>query len=151
MTRLAVPVATLGPVGHWPWGPGTLASALVAAGWTWLAPPPLAWLAATALLAAVAIPAATAAERRLGHDDGRIVVDEAVGMGIALLAAPRGWPAAAAAFALFRILDVVKPPPLGRLQRVRGGAGVVLDDAVAGAATALAVGLGARWLGWGGG
>ena len=139
LTSLSVRIATLGPVGYWPWGPGTLASALVTALWLALPWPWALWLAVVVLWTAAGTPAAGRAERSLGHDDGRIVIDEAAGMGLALLAAPRTWPAAAIAFALFRVFDIFKPPPLGRLQRVRGGWGVMLDDLGAGAAAALLV------------
>lgn len=144
MSGPAVGVATIGPVGRWPWGPGTLASALVAP--LWMAPVGAgAWVAALVAGTALGVWAAGRAEAVLGHDDGRIVIDEAVGMGIALLAAPRAWAGIGAAFLLFRFFDIVKPPPLGRLQRVPGGWGVMLDDVAAGAAAAvvLAIGRGA--------
>lgn len=131
-------IATLGPVGLWPWGPGTLASALVAALWP-LGLPLAAWGAIAAGLTMIGVSAAERAERSLGHDDGRIVIDEAAGMAVALLAAPPGWRGALAAFALFRFFDIAKPPPLGRLQDAPGGWGVMLDDLGAGAAAAAVV------------
>ncbi|HYN15279.1 MAG TPA: phosphatidylglycerophosphatase A [Terriglobales bacterium] len=33
---------------------------------------------------------------------------------------------------LFRVFDILKPPPLRRLERIEGGAGIVLDDVGAG-------------------
>ena len=39
----------------------------------------------------------------------------------------------AAAFVLFRIFDVLKPPPANGLQRLGGGLGILVDDLVAGA------------------
>ena len=136
LTGAAIRIATLGPVGHWPLGPGTLASAIVAVVWRVLPWPWLGWLAFILLWSVIGTAAADRAERVLGHDDGRIVIDEVVGMGIALLAAPRSWAGAGVAFALFRILDIAKPPPLGLVQRVRGGWGVMLDDVAAGAVAA---------------
>jgi phosphatidylglycerophosphatase A len=128
----AVGIATLGPVGYWPVGPGTLASALVGLLWRVLPWPWTAWVALLLVLSGVGTVAAGRAERALGHDDRRIVIDEAVGMGIALLAAPRTWAGAAIAFALFRLFDIVKPPPLGRLQQAPAGWGIMLDDIGAG-------------------
>ncbi|MDX1624619.1 MAG: phosphatidylglycerophosphatase A [Gemmatimonadota bacterium] len=148
MTRASVGVATLG-VGYWPWGPGTLASALVVAAWWWLAPSAPQWLLVTAVLAGAGFAAAGRAERVLGHDDGRIVIDEVAGMALALAAAPRSWPAAVAAFLLFRLFDIAKPPPFDRLQEAPGGWGVMLDDLGSGAAAALVVLLGLAV--WGGG
>lgn len=142
LTRASTAVATLGPVGYWPVGPGTLASALVTVLWLAWPWPWAAWLAVVGLWAVIGIPAGGRAERVLGHDDGRIVIDEAAGMGLALLAAPRAWGWAAAAFALFRLFDIAKPPPLRGLQRVPGGWGIMLDDLGAGVLAALALAAG---------
>ncbi|HUP01688.1 MAG TPA: phosphatidylglycerophosphatase A [Gemmatimonadota bacterium] len=139
---MAVWVATLGPVGYWPLGPGTLASALVAGLWWALPVRGWAWLLAVIVLIPLGIACADRAEAVLGHDDGRIVIDEVLGMGTALLTAPHTAVGVVAAFVLFRTLDIGKPPPLGRLQRVRGGSGVVLDDLAAGALAAALVGVG---------
>lgn len=140
LTRLADAVATLGPLGRWPWGPGTLVSALLAA--LWLVPIPWsAWAAALVVVALGGAEASDRAERTLGHDDGRIVIDEAAGMMLALLAVPHTPTGIVAAFAAFRFFDIVKPPPIRRLQAVPGGWGVMLDDLAAGAIAAVVAGL----------
>ncbi|RME66537.1 MAG: phosphatidylglycerophosphatase A [Alphaproteobacteria bacterium] len=78
-----------------------------------------------------------------GCDDAaEIVVDEVVGQWLALLPAaaqtpdnPWLW---GLAFALFRLFDILKPWPIGWLdRRLKGGLGVMVDDAAAGAAAAL--------------
>lgn len=73
-------------------------------------------------------------------DPGSVVADEVAGQSIALLFLPwRGGDLrhaltmAAVAFVAFRALDIVKPPPARRIQSVPGGAGILLDDLVAGA------------------
>ena len=79
------------------------------------------------------------AAKRLGvHDHQGIVFDEVVGYLIAMLAAPAGWAWALAGFVLFRLFDIWKPWPI-RLadQRVKGGFGIMLDDALAGALAAV--------------
>jgi len=77
---------------------------------------------------------AGAAERYLGeHDSGKIVIDEIVGFltATALLELPLRR--LVIAFFLFRLFDILKPPPARYFdQRVPGGAGVVLDDVCAG-------------------
>jgi phosphatidylglycerophosphatase A len=40
---------------------------------------------------------------------------------------------AVAGFLLFRIFDIIKPPPANGLQRLGGGAGILVDDLIAGA------------------
>lgn len=137
MNRAAVWVATLGPVGWWPAGPGTLASALVALAWWWVGPSRLATLVAAAGFAAVGLLAAGAANRDLGPDDGRIVIDEAAGMTLALAGVPVGAAGCLVAFALFRALDIGKPAPVSWCESVPGGPGVMLDDVVAGGLAAL--------------
>lgn len=68
----------------------------------------------------------------LGHDHPAIVWDEMVGMWVALFPAAHSWSAVAAGFLLFRAFDIFKPPPIRQSERVRGGAGIMLDDLLAG-------------------
>jgi phosphatidylglycerophosphatase A len=79
--------------------------------------------------------------RMLGVDDHPgIVWDEVVGYAIAVLFVPMGWPWWLAAFLLFRALDIVKPWPIREIDHsLRGGLGTMLDDAVAGLFTGLAL------------
>jgi len=100
----------------------------------------LAGLAAAAALASLACIAWGGwAERHWGRSDaGEIVADEVAGQAIALAAVPWAAPGVPwwwilAAFALFRLFDVVKPPPIGRLQHLPRGWGVLADDLAAGA------------------
>ena len=66
------------------------------------------------------------------HDDSRIVLDEIVGFWVAAAWLPRTWTAALLAFVLFRFFDSVKLPPYKWLERLPGGAGIVMDDVGAG-------------------
>ena len=82
--------------------------------------------------------AAHRAERALGaKDPGAIVVDEVAGMTLAALPFPLTLPTLLAGFVLFRFFDVVKPPPARASQRAHGGVGIMVDDLIAGAYTAL--------------
>jgi phosphatidylglycerophosphatase A len=113
------------------------------------------WLYALAVLGllSLGVRAADAAERWYGgKDDGRIVIDEVVGQLVALapLALPGigwSWPAVVTGFVAFRVFDVWKPGPVRRAERLAGGAGVMLDDVVAGAFAAPVVAVVARVLG----
>jgi phosphatidylglycerophosphatase A len=81
------------------------------------------------------------AEQYLGeHDSGKIVVDEIVGFLIATALQEVTPRRLVIAFFLFRLFDILKPPPARYFDRqVPGGAGVVLDDVCAGIYTNLLV------------
>ena len=76
-------------------------------------------------------------ERALGHDPRQVTVDEIVGMWVSLLFLPKSWTVAIAAFFLFRLLDIAKPFPARRFDRLSGGLGIMLVDVVAGLYTNL--------------
>lgn len=65
-------------------------------------------------------------------DPGCIVIDEVMGMLIALSFLPPEPKIIILAFFMFRILDTLKPYPAGRLQNMHGAVGVMGDDLVAG-------------------
>ncbi len=81
--------------------------------------------------------------RRIGvHDHGGIVWDEIVGMYITLVVAPVSVVGFVLAFALFRVMDIVKPWPIRDLDhRIHGGSGIMLDDLVAALYAALLLAL----------
>jgi phosphatidylglycerophosphatase A len=87
-----------------------------------------------ALLAvAIGIPAATQVSRASGIKDPQfVVIDEVAGQFIALVFVPVSWQSLLAAFILFRGFDMVKPPPLRRLEKLPEGVGIVVDDVGAG-------------------
>ena len=65
-------------------------------------------------------------------DHPRIVIDEIMGYLITMLWLPKTTFFIILGFFLFRFFDIVKPPPIRPLERVKGGFGVVLDDVLAG-------------------
>jgi phosphatidylglycerophosphatase A len=74
------------------------------------------------------------------HDSQRIVIDEIVGMAIALAFHRPSGIAVAAGFVLFRAFDVLKIWPANALERkLPGGAGVVMDDVASGVYANLAL------------
>ncbi len=130
-----------GAPGTW----GSLAALPCAAGLHLLGGP---WLlaGATGLVALAGVWASGRyAEALGGGDPGAVVIDEVAGQWLALLPLPFDLWWYAAAFALFRLFDVLKPWPIGWLDRsFSGGLGIMADDLAAGlAAGALAAAL---WL-----
>jgi phosphatidylglycerophosphatase A len=122
-------------------GPGTYGS--IAAVLLWCAaahilhPPPLTLAISTAFAAIIAtligIPAATIVARESGREDpGHVVIDEVAGQLIALIAIPADWRHAALSLLLFRLFDILKPPPIRQLERLPTGTGIMLDDVAAG-------------------
>jgi phosphatidylglycerophosphatase A len=86
-----------------------------------------------------AIQAAGTVEKESGGKDPQVVVvDEVLGQWATLAGAARfDWVTLALAFGLFRLFDIWKPFPIRRLEKIPGGAGIVLDDIGAGIYGAL--------------
>ncbi|MGC9493711.1 phosphatidylglycerophosphatase A [Vibrio genomosp. F10] len=89
------------------------------------------------------------------HDHGSIVWDEFVGFWITMLIVPMlgisifDWKWIAAGFVLFRFFDMLKPWPIGWLdKRVHGGLGIMIDDVVAGIMAAISLYFVGGYAGW---
>jgi phosphatidylglycerophosphatase A len=94
-------------------------------------------LAAAAFFPAVWSATRTARELKL-KDPGLVVVDEVLGQWVALAGAHSlNWKSYAAAFFLFRLFDIWKPPPVRQLESLPEGLGIVADDIMAGVYAAL--------------
>ena len=128
-------VATFGGIGNLPVAPGT---------WGSLAALPLAWtirgLAGPATLAAVAVAifvlGCWAASRYIAaagrEDPGSVVVDEVAAQMLVLVPVRPELLTYAGGFLLFRLFDILKPWPVGWVDRnVKGGIGTMLDDLLA--------------------
>jgi len=152
-TRIAHLVATFGGVGHLRPGPGTWgsAAALPAAWLLHVIGGP--WLLVAGIVVA-ALSGAWAARIETGltasADPGHVVIDEVLGMWIALLPVVFGaaradvpvlalWPGWIVGFVAFRVFDIWKPGPIGRADRRGDVTGLMLDDALAGAFAAASV------------
>ena len=66
------------------------------------------------------------------HDPKEVVIDEVVGMVITLFSLPFSLFNIVVGFALFRFFDILKPFPIGKLQNIKGGWGIMADDIAAG-------------------
>lgn len=155
---LALLVATGLGAGLIPFGPGTWGSIvglLIAYGLIDLFEQTPVLVQNSLLVAGVVTGAAgiwsgTRAERIFNRKDpGQVVIDEVCGQIITFsLIAPylaslggswRWW--TIAGFALFRMCDIFKPYPIDRLQDLKGGFGVMMDDVLAGVYAAVALSL----------
>ena len=161
--RLARSIATTGGLGDLLPAPGTTAGSLPAgvAWWAVCAVVQADWVRLT--ITAIALVLATTvgvwaagaeAARRSTGDPGPVVIDEVAGQWLtyvfALILVPMPdlgslSMAAIVGFAAFRFFDILKPWPVGALERLPGGVGIMVDDLAAavyaGATTALLVGL----------
>jgi phosphatidylglycerophosphatase A len=147
--QMIILLATGGYIGKSPIAPGTLGS-------LWGLPMALALartsfgvgLLITALLTAVAIWSAGRCADLMGlKDPGAVVIDEVAGMVVALLGLPFSVTTACLGFALFRLLDITKPFPVGWLdRRLTGGLGIVADDVAAGVMVNLILRLILIWI-----
>ena len=132
-------IATFGGIGHLKPGPGTWASVSTVILWAlirWRVPiTARAWVTITACAAVtiIGIQAATLVVRSSGVKDPQfVVIDEVAGQLVALIAVPLAWKTFLAGLILFRVFDIVKPPPVRQLERLPEGIGIVVDDVAAG-------------------
>jgi len=125
-------IATLGPVGYLPLAPGTwgtLAGAMFIA-----LLKPSAPLHALLIFVFTGLGAYSAheAEKAIGmKDSSHIVIDEFAGYLLASLSFPQDLRYIIASFILFRLFDILKPPPVKFFDRP-GGVGIMADDIIAG-------------------
>jgi phosphatidylglycerophosphatase A len=142
-------LATGGYVGYAPFASGTFGSLVglpivyLLSKTTWLQS---TGMAAILILGSVWI--AHLAERQLNaKDPGCIVIDEIAGMCVTMLYIPLTIATGLAGFFLFRLFDVIKPPPARQLEkRLKGGWGVVMDDVVAGVMANIVLQIGLLFL-----
>jgi phosphatidylglycerophosphatase A len=143
MKTLAKILATGFGSGYSPLAPGTAGALLAAIGiglwsdhgsisfypeWT-----QLAILSGIALLLLIiGVWSCNMLEKDWGKDPQRIVIDEMLGLTISLIAVPLNWKTIAVGFILFRLFDIWKPLGIKKLESIKGGWGIMLDDLLAG-------------------
>ena len=137
---------TLFGMGHSPFIPGTCGSAVVAVvflatAWADVGPLPLAGIMLTVAAHGflVTILYGDRFIQKYGPDPRQIVSDEQCGQAITYLGL---WSfihdpkdiliLTLVGFILFRIFDILKPPPVRNLEKIKGAWGVLLDDVMAG-------------------
>lgn len=144
--RLARLVASAGGCGFAPAAPGTAASAVAIAAGALLLHVSPRLLPLAVLIAALAGLWAIRA-LGVGDDPDWVVIDEVAGQLLALCGLDRATPAGLlAALLAFRLLDIVKPGPIGWADRQSGAPAIMADDLIAGAfAAAILWAVRSRW------
>jgi phosphatidylglycerophosphatase A len=134
MRRLGLFIATCGYLGYAPVAPGTFGSAagLLVYAAVRSSGSQVVEVLAIVLLFVIGVWSGTEAEHHFGGiDPAPVVMDEVVGMLITLAFLPVTWLGALIGFLVFRVLDVYKPWPAARFERLPGGLGVMADDGMA--------------------
>lgn len=132
--KAAVFICSFGYVGFFPVAPGTAGSVAGLGVYLVCRRMGVPYLELPLIVALFALGSffGAACEQALGTvDPGPVVIDEVMGMLITLLLVPVNWIGMLAGFLLFRVLDIVKPYPARRLERLPGGLGIMADDAMA--------------------
>jgi phosphatidylglycerophosphatase A len=133
MRRFGIGIATIGGLGHAPFAPGTVGSA-VGVGihlLVWSLAPAAQVLLCVAVTV-VGVWASDVAAKALRSPDPRpVIVDEVAGQLLTLLLTGASLWGVAAGFFFFRLFDVIKPWPANRLEELPGGLGVMADDLMA--------------------
>lgn len=134
MKSVAIVVATAGGAGYAPIAPGTAGSAVGVVIYLLTRHSPIEWQIGLLLAIVVAGTwAASRVETVFGEKDpGPVVVDEVAGQLVTLILTGASVGGAVLGFFVFRLMDIVKPPPADKLERLRGGYGIMADDLMAG-------------------
>ncbi len=137
ISSLLMNIATLGFIGYLPLAPGTWGTA---AGVIFILLIPLSQTALVVIIVSGALIgsiAAGTAEEVIGEkDSGHIIIDELIGFLVSVMFLPQSYGYLASAFLLFRFFDILKPFPIGWVEKaVKGGAGIMADDILAGILT----------------
>jgi len=135
MIRLAFAIATIFKVGYIPIAPGTVGS-IVGLLVFWLIKDSASFTIEMFVAAALffaGVWASTIVEQVLErHDPGVVIIDEVVGMLVALMLLPPTITVMFLAFLLFRVFDIIKPYPARSCEQLSRGWGIMMDDVVAG-------------------
>lgn len=125
-------------VGYLPLAPGTWGS-IVGALLIWVATLvdpsftfSLTFIAAIVVVFFLGVWGSKVVEKEWGEDPTRVVIDEVIGVWIAMLFIPFSWINLFAAFVLFRVFDIAKPFGIRKMEGIGSGWGVMLDDVLAG-------------------
>lgn len=136
-------IATGAGLGYIPPAPGTFGAL---GGWTvglaliqWSSFPNNWLILLIIIFGLLGVWASSSLEHVWGEDPSKVVIDEIIGIWISMLFLPPGWIALIAAFVLFRIFDIYKPLYIRKAEQLKGGWGIMADDALAGIYTNICI------------
>jgi phosphatidylglycerophosphatase A len=135
MTWIRLLIASCFGIGRFPFASGTVGSlpAVLLYWGLWTVAGWPATLAGLVVVTMLGFWSAGAAEQRWGEKDpGVVVIDEVAGQMLTLALLPPTPQILLAGFLLFRLLDILKPFPARRLEKLPGGTGIMADDLAAG-------------------
>jgi phosphatidylglycerophosphatase A len=142
-------IPTVLGVGYLPAAPGTWATAVGVAIAYFLGNNLPAYTILLLVLLILGIMTSGVLEKLLNQKDpGIVVVDEVVGVMIALWGLPLIWPVMIIGFFLFRAFDMFKIYPINKLEAQSGGWGIMLDDCMAGVYTNIILRIALRCAGF---
>ena len=126
-------------LGYSPVAPGTLSCLLGVLIWYFLRDRNILYIGVASALFFIGVFVAGDLEKKWGKDPGRVVIDEYACILIPLYFTPLRMIPLIITFVLFRVFDILKPPPLKSLEKIYGGWGIMLDDLMAAAYTTAAI------------
>ena len=133
MKKIYYILATFFYIGRFPLGPGTLASLVSLPLYYFMEKYTILYIIVLALIIFIGVVASYSVAVESGDEDpSYVVIDEVAGMGMALLFAQRSIIYFAAAFILFRALDIFKAPFIRKVEHIGFGIGIMLDDILSG-------------------
>jgi len=133
-------ISSVAKIGYLPVAPGTWASFIALLVWWYFIPENetvIYILVLVNLFLVGVITSVIVSEHKKENDPSSVVIDEWVGMWIALIFVPKQLSWMLGSFFLFRLFDITKIFPANRLEKVRGGWGIMLDDVAAGIYTII--------------
>lgn len=141
-------IATFFYVGLIPYAPGTFGTLAAVPLYYIISGLPLyLYLLITLLVIGMSVWASNIAEGIYGKTDpGQIVADEVSGYLVTMILVPPTVTNIVIGFFMFRLFDIIKPPPVRRFERLSGGWGVVIDDVAAGVYACVCVHLIVRFV-----
>ncbi len=129
-------IATTGGIGYLPLAPGTWAAGALAILWFFVCqkfPDTIIWqvlLACLLFIGGVYFSGKLISDKE--KDPSFVVIDEVAGMAVTLLFIPLAWQNFVVGFILFRFFDILKPLGIKKMEKMRKGWGIMLDDILAG-------------------